>query len=51
MAKTFAEVHSATSPRSLSMTTSSQPSFAASATAQTLLSQEMLFTPAKAEAA
>src|SRR5258707_326201 len=50
-AKIFAEVHSATSPRSLSMTTSSNPSLAASETAQTLLSQEMLFTPARGDVA
>src|SRR5216117_2489091 len=43
--KIFAEVHSATPPRSFSMTTSSNPSLAPSATAHTLLSQEMLFTP------
>src|SRR5437763_281373 len=44
--KMLAEVHSATSPRSLSITTSSKPSLLASATDQTLLSQEIVFTPA-----
>src|SRR3977135_3287388 len=50
-AKILAEVHSDTSPRSFSSTTSSNPSFAASATAQTLLSQEILLIPESAAAA
>src|ERR1700686_853680 len=50
-AKILAEVHFATSPRSLGNQTSSKPSLAASATAQTLLSQEMVLTPASAAAA
>src|SRR2546429_1772518 len=49
--KIFADVHSATSPRSLSITTSSKPSLAASATDQTLFSQEMVLTPASEDAA
>ena len=50
-AKIFAAVHSATSPRSFSSTTSSNPSFCASATAQTFCSHEVVLTPASGEAA
>src|ERR1700736_1775790 len=50
-AKILAEVHSDTSLRSLSNTTSSKPSLAASATAQTLFSQEILLIPESAAAA
>src|SRR3984893_13833601 len=50
-AKMLAEVHSDTSPRSFRSTTSSKPSLAASATAQTLFSQEILLTPERGAAA
>src|SRR6202162_6494301 len=50
-AKILADVHSETSLRSFSSTTSSNPSFAASATAQTLFNQEILLTPESGAAA